>query len=213
MQPPVRSLRGYSTGLADPHGLDFDDSRNELVVANHGNWTELRPYSPYDPLSREPVSYQPGRFEPPSIRVFEATAGGNAKPLRSIVGSRTGLNWPMGLEVDASRDEIVVANYGDSSVRVFRRTANGDVEPVRVIRGDRTRIVGPVDVTVDPTRDELWVANYADHSAVVFERGANGNATPKRLVRNAPEGTPALAFTNASAAAYDTRRDALLVPN
>jgi hypothetical protein len=38
MQPPLRSIRGYATGLADPHGLDFDDSRNELVVANHGNW-------------------------------------------------------------------------------------------------------------------------------------------------------------------------------
>src|SRR4029453_245666 len=111
----------------DPHGLDFDDSRNELVVANHGNWTELRPYSPYDPLSREPQSYQPrpvgptaarpGGFHPPSIKVFEASAGGDVKPLRSIAGPRTGLNWPMGLEVDAVRDEIVVANYGDSSVR------------------------------------------------------------------------------------------------
>jgi DNA-binding beta-propeller fold protein YncE len=213
MQPPLRSIRGYATGLSDPHGLDFDDNHNELVVANHGNWTELRPYSPYDPLSREPQSYQPGRFEPPSIKVFDASAGGDAKPLRSIAGARTGLNWPMGVEVDASRDEIIVANYGDSSVRFFRRTASGDVEPVRVIKGDRTQIVGPVDVTVDPKRDELWVANYADHTALVFDRSASGNATPKRIVRNAPEGTPTLAFTNASAAAYDTKRDALLVPN
>ena len=213
MQPPLRSIRGYATGLADPHGLDFDDSRNELVVANHGNWTELRPYSPYDPLSREPQSYQPGRFEPPSIKVFEASAGGDAKPVRSIAGVRTGLNWPMGLEVDAARDEIIVANYGDSSVRFFRRTADGDVEPVRMIKGDRTQIVGPVDVTVDPKRDELWVANYADHTALVFDRSASGNTAPKRIVRNAPEGTPALAFTNASAAAYDSKRDALIVPN
>ena len=119
----------------------------------------------------------------------------------------------MGLEVDAARDEIIVANYGDSSVRFFRRTADGDVEPVRMIKGDRTQIVGPVDVTVDPKRDELWVANYADHTALVFDRSASGNTAPKRIVRNAPEGTPALAFTNASAAAYDTKRDALIVPN
>jgi DNA-binding beta-propeller fold protein YncE len=213
MEPPLRSIRGYATGLADPHGIDFDEDRKELVVANHGNWTELRPYSPYDPLSKDPPSYQPGRFEPPSIRVFEASAGGNAKPLRSIVGTRTGLNWPMGVEVDPSRDEIVVANYGDSSVRFFRRTADGDVEPVRVLKGDRTRIIGPVDVTVDAKRDELWVANYADHTALVFDRGASGDTAPKRIVRNAPEGTPSLAFTNASAAAYDTKRDALIVPN
>ena len=213
MEPPLRSIRGYATGLADPHGLDFDDRRKELVVANHGNWTELRPYSPYDPLSEDPPPYRPGRFEPPSIRVFDASAGGDAKPLRSISGARTGLNWPMGVEVDDSRDEIIVANFGDDSVRFFRRTSNGDVDPVRVIKGDRTHIVGPVDVTVDPKRDELWVANYSDHTAVIFDRGASGNATPKRIVRNAPEGAPALAFTNASAAAYDSKRDALIVPN
>ena len=56
MDPPVRTLRGYDTGLADPHGVAFDDDRKELVVANHGNWTELRPYSPYDPLSTTPQS-------------------------------------------------------------------------------------------------------------------------------------------------------------
>jgi DNA-binding beta-propeller fold protein YncE len=213
MEPPIRSIRGYATGLADPHGIDFDDDHTELVVANHGNWTELRPYSPYDPLSKDPPSYQPGRFDPPSLVTFEASAAGNAKPLRTITGARTGLNWPMGIEVDAQRDEIIVANYGDNSVRFYRRTATGDVAPVRVIKGGRTQIVGPVDVTVDATRDELWVANYADHTALVFDRSANGDVAPKRIIRNAPQGTPALAFTNASATAYDSKRDALIVPN
>jgi DNA-binding beta-propeller fold protein YncE len=213
MEPPLRSIRGYATGLADPHGVEYDEQRNELVVTNHGNWTELRPYSPYDPLSKDPPSYQPGRFEPPSIRVFEASAEDNVKPLRSITGNRPGLNWPMGVTVDEERDEILVANYGDNSVRVFRRTAEGDVEPVRIITGDRTGIIGPVDVSLDVKRDEIWVANYSDHSAVVFERNASGNVAPKRIIRNATEGTAALTFTNASAAAYDTKRDALIVPN
>ncbi len=213
MDPPVRTLRGYETGLADPHGIAFDDGRKELVVANHGNWTELRPYSPYDPLSAAPQAYEPGRFEPPSVRVFAASAEGNAKPIRSISGNQTGLNWPMGVEVDVQRDEIVVANYGDNSVHFFRRTAEGDVAPRRVLKGDRTGIVGPVDVKIDPTRNELWVANYSDHTALIFDREASGNVAPKRVVRNAPPGTPALTFTNAAAAAYDTKRDALIVPN
>ena len=213
MEPPVRSLRGYATGLADPHGIDYDDQRKEIVVANHGSWTELRPYSPYDPLSKDPPSYQPGRFEPPSLRIFPENAEGNTKPLRSITGSRTGLNWPMGVQVDEERDEILVANYGDNSVRVFRRSADGDVEPVRILKGDRTGIVGPVDVSVDVARNELWVANYAAHSAIVFERSASGDVAPKRVIRNGPAGAPTLAFTNASAAAYDSKRDALIVPN
>jgi DNA-binding beta-propeller fold protein YncE len=213
MEAPVRSLRGYATGLADPHGVDYDESRRELVIANHGNWTELRPYSPYDPLSKDPPSYQPGRFEGPSIKVFAAAAEGNAKPLRGIAGDRTGLNWPMGVEVDEDRDEILIANYGDNSIRAFKRTAEGDVAPVRMIKGALTGLVGPVDVAIDVKRNELWVANYSDHTAVVFDRDASGNVAPKRIVRNAPQGTPALTFTNASAAAYDTKRDALLVPN
>lgn len=213
MEPPTRTLRGYATGLADPHGIDYDEGRKELVITNHGNWTELRPYSPYDPLSKDPPSYQAGRFEPPSIAVFADAAEGNTKPLRRITGSRTGLNWPMGVDVDEQRDEIIVANYGDNSIRYYRRSENGDVEPVRIIKGDRTGIIGPVDVSLDVKRNEIWVANYSDHTALVFDRNASGNTAPKRIIRNAPAGTPALTFTNASAAAYDTKRDALLVPN
>jgi DNA-binding beta-propeller fold protein YncE len=213
MEPPLRTLRGYDTGIADPHGLAYDDDRKELIVANHGNWTELRPYSPYDPLSKTPPAYEPGRFEPPSIRTFAASATGNTKPLRSISGNSTGLNWPMGVDVDVQRDDVVVANYGDNSVRFFKRGAEGDVAPSRVIKGDRTGIVGPVDVSVDAVRNEVWVANYSDHTALIFDRDASGNVAPKRVVRNAPKGAAALTFTNAAAAAYDTKRDALIVPN
>jgi DNA-binding beta-propeller fold protein YncE len=214
MEPPSRkTLRGYETGLADPHGVDYDEQRKELVVSNHGNWTELRPYSPYDPLTKSTQVYQSGRFEPPSIRTFTASAEGNTKPLRSITGDQTGLNWPMGVEVDEARDEILVANYGDNSIRSFRRTADGDVAPVRVIKGDRTAIGGPVDVSIDVKRNELWVANYSDHTALVFDREASGNVAPKRIIRNAPKGIPSLTFSNAAAAAYDTKRDVLIVPN
>ena len=66
----------------------------------------------------------------------------------------------MGIDVDAQRDEILVANYGDNSIHIFRRTAEGDVAPKRVLKGDKTGIVGPVDVKVDAKRNEIWVANY-----------------------------------------------------
>ncbi len=213
LEPPVRRIRGAATGMADPHGVEIDDERKELIVANHGSWTELRPYSPYDPLMENPPKYEPGRFDPPSIRIYDAEADGNAKPLRSIMGPKTGLNWPMNLTVDKSRDEIVVANYGDNSIRFFRRSADGDVAPVRILKGDKTNLIGPVGVSVDPKRNELWVANYADHSAMVFDRDASGNVAPKRIIRNAPKGTASLTAVNISAAAFDTKRDELIVPN
>jgi DNA-binding beta-propeller fold protein YncE len=210
---PIRTIRGLATELEDPHGTYFDEMHNEIVTANHGNWTQIRPYSPYDPQTTEVGEYKSGAFHPSAITFHAADATGDVPPLRTIEGDLTGLNWPMGLDVDLTHDEIAVANYGDSSVRIFRRGDKGNVQPVRVIRGALTQIVGPVSVAIDTRHDELWVANYGDHSAVIFPRTASGNVRPKRTIRNAPKDTPTCGFTNASAAAYDSKRDEILVPN
>jgi 6-phosphogluconolactonase (cycloisomerase 2 family) len=106
-----------------------------------------------------------------------------------------------------------VANYGDSSIPVFRRGDAGNAQPIRILRGALTHIVGPVSVAIDTVNDELWVANYGDHTAAVFPRTASGNVRPKRMIRNAPKDTPTCGFTNASAAAYDPKREEILVPN
>jgi DNA-binding beta-propeller fold protein YncE len=210
---PIRTIRGLATELEDPHGVFFDEQHNELVTANHGNWTQIRPYTPYDPIVTDVGEYKSGAFHPSAITFHPADANGDVPPIRTIEGDLTGLNWPMGIDVDLTHDEIAVANYGDSSVRVFRRTGRGNVQPIRVLRGALTGIVGPVSVAIDTKNDELWVANYGDHSAVVFPRAANGNVRPKRIIRNAPKDTPTCGFTNASAAAYDSKRDEILVPN
>jgi len=210
---PIRTIRGLATELEDPHGLYFDELHNEIVTANHGNWTQIRPYSPYDPQTTDVGEYKSGAFHPSAITFHAADANGDVPPLRTIEGDLTGLNWPMGIDVDLTHDEIAVANYGDSAVRIFRRGDKGNVQPVRVIRGAVTQIVGPVSVAIDTKNDELWVANYGDHTAVVFSRTASGNVRPKRTIRNAPKDTPTCGFTNASAAAYDSKRDEILVPN
>ena len=210
---PIRTIRGLSTSLEDPHGVYFDEQHNEIITANHGNWTQIRPYTPYDPLVSDPGEYESGTFHAAAITVHAADAKGDAPALRTIQGQLTGLNWPMGLDADLTHDEVAVANYGDSSVRIFRRGDRGNVQPVRVIRVALTQIVGPVSVAIDVKHDELWVANYGDHTAVVFPRTASGNVRPKRTIRNAPKDTPTCGFTNASAAAYDSKRDEILVPN
>ncbi len=211
--PPLRTVRGLNTQLEDPHGIFFDEQHGEIIAANHGNWTQIRPYTPYDPLPSADTEYKSGVFHASSITFHAATANGDIAPLRVIQGPSTGLNWPMGIDVDLTHDEIAVANYGDSSIRFFRRSGRGDLAPVRVIKGALTGIDGPISVAVDTKNDELWVANYRDHSAVVLPRTASGNVKPKRIIRNAPKDTPTCGFTNASAATYDTKRDVLLVPN
>jgi DNA-binding beta-propeller fold protein YncE len=150
---------------------------------------------------------------PPSITVYSGDAQGDQKPLRTIQGVRTQLDFPMGLGLDAEHNEFAVANNGDDSVLVFSRAASGDAAPLRVIRGDKTGVNRPMGVAIDAKNNELWVSNFADHTALVFDRTAKGNVAPKRIIRTAPSGTPSAGFGNPQTVAYDPTRDQLLVPN
>src|SRR5207302_4922430 len=59
---PIRTIRGLSTSLEDPHGVYVDEPHNEIITANHGNWTQIRPYTPYDPLVTDAGEYESGAF-------------------------------------------------------------------------------------------------------------------------------------------------------
>lgn len=215
VEAPVRIIRGQATGLADPHGIYWDESHNEIGVANHGNFRGVAKNTGGGcaPSFVVEDEAEAGESRPPSIRIFAAAARDDAKPLRVIQGSRTGLDWPMGVAYDAQHDAIAVANNGDSSILIFGRNSNGDVAPLRVIRGDRTGISRPMGVAVDSQKGEIWVSNWGDHSALAFDSGARGNVAPKRIIRSAPAGTPTPGFGNPMALAYDSKRDQLLVPN
>jgi len=218
---PIRSVRGPKTGMADPHGIYFDETHNEIVVANHGNFRPgelITSYTAYD--ARESRQERTGnafdetargRFVPSSLTIYDGDAKGDAAPLRTIQGPTSGIDWPMGVAVDEANNEIVVANNGDNSILVFARTANGDAQPKRAIRGPLTGIKGPMGVAV--AKDEIWVANFGDHTALVFPRVAGGNVAPRRILRNAPAGKETSGFGNPYAVAYDTKRREVLVPN
>src|SRR6266581_509702 len=215
VEAPTRLIRGVNTGLADPHGIYWDETHNEIGVANHGNYRGVVKNTGggcYPSLDAD-IPAEAGEFRPPSVTLYSASAKGDVKPLRALQGSQTGLDWPMGMAYDPVHDAIVVANNGDSSIRIFDRNANGNVAPVRVIHGDKTGIHHPMGVAVDPQQREIWVSNWGDHSALAFDSGASGNTIPKREIRSAPAGTPTPGFGNPMALAYDSKRDEILVPN
>jgi DNA-binding beta-propeller fold protein YncE len=215
VEAPTRLIRGLNTGLADPHGIYWDETHDEIGVASHGNFRGVvkNVGSGCYPALDEDTPAEAGEFRPPSVTVFAASAKGDAKPLRTLQGPQTGLDWPMGMAYDPVHDTIVVANNGDSSIRIFDRAANGNVAPIRIIRGDKTGINHPMGVAVDSQNGEIWVSNWGDHSAMAFDSGATGNAAPKREIRSAPAGTPTPGFGNPMALAYDSKREELLVPN
>ncbi|HLH75166.1 MAG TPA: hypothetical protein VKV28_00035 [Candidatus Binataceae bacterium] len=202
-EPPLREIRGPHTRMADPYGLYWDEPHREITVTNHGDWNQ----GYWD------ADYQGGgRYYPPSITTFADDAKGDATPLRVIEGPRTRLNWPLQVAVNIARDEIAVANLGDSSVLIFKRTAHGNVAPLHVIAGPHTGLLYPTGVAYDEVHRELWVTNLG-HTAMVFDSGADGDARPKRIIRSSPANSPVLGMSHPFNVAYDSKRDQLLVRN
>jgi len=213
VEAPMRVIRGPNAGLADPHGILWDDQHNEITVANHGNYRGLVKDTGGGCEPNGNAEPEAGAVLPPSITTYSGDTKGDAKPLRTIQGDKTKLDFPMGLGDDPANNEFAVANNGDNSVLIFSRTAAGNVAPARVIAGPETGINRPMGVAIDTVNNELWVSNFIDHSALVFDRKANGNAAPKRIIRTAPAGTPSPGFGNPQAVAYDSKRGQILVPN
>src|SRR5262249_24278018 len=114
---PSRQIKGASTGLAKPVGLQIDGS-GRLVVSNS---------------------------TPPSITVYTAaaTANGNIAPVATINGSNTGFVSPNQIAFDTTaRDTLYVIDPGAGSVFVFTSftTANGNLAPTRAINGSSTTL-------------------------------------------------------------------------
>jgi len=213
VEAPMRVIRGPNSGMADPHGIFWDDRHNEIGVANHGNYRGLVKDVGGGCVPTGTAEPEGGAVRPPSITTYSGDARGDARPLRTVQGDLTRLDFPMGLADDPAHDEFAVANNGDNSVLVFARAANGNAAPLRVLAGGKTGINRPMGVAIDSVNNEIWVSNFIDHTALVFDRQAAGNTAPKRVIRTAPPGTPSPGFGNPQTVAYDSKRDQILVPN
>ena len=196
---PIRTVKGDNTRLEDAHGIGIDTKNGWMFVSNHGSWST--------------TGSKGGRFDPPSITVYPVKATGDAAPIRTIAGPKTQMNWPAHVWVDAAHGELYVANDGGNSILVFRETDNGDVAPTRVVRGSQTGLSSPTSIFVDSKNDELLVSNMGNHSATVYRRTASGDVAPLRTIRSAPQGKQAEMIGNPGAAAYDSKREEILVPN
>ena len=228
-EPPVRMLQGTRTRLADPHGVTFDPKNGLIFVTNHGSFNEVSRdaalATPLRALQEKlskvnwPLEFQTfgvpgsGKTLPPSITVYARTASGNAAPVRVIEGPRTQLNWPTGIVFEPERSELYVANDTTDSILVFDAAASGDVAPRRVLKGSRTGLKNPTGIALDQKNGEMWVANFGNHTATAYRMTAQGDTAPLRTIRAAPQGTPSLMIGNPGAVAFDTKRDAILVPN
>jgi DNA-binding beta-propeller fold protein YncE len=150
---------------------------------------------------------------PPSITVYAKDAKGNARPVRTIQGTKTQMDWPTGIAVDYERNESFVANDGGNSMLVFDASTSGDVAPLRVLKGSKSLISNPTGVYLDKKNNELWVSNFGNHTAAVYSPTAQGDTAPLRVIRSAPPSQPVPGMGNPHPIAYDTKREEILVPN
>jgi hypothetical protein len=67
-----------------------------------------------------------------SVEVFSLTATGNVPPMRTLVGTQTGLSLPVGIQQD-SQGNLYVANRTGSTVTVYPPLASGNVSPTRTL--------------------------------------------------------------------------------
>jgi hypothetical protein len=117
-------IGGNNTGLVAPGTVAIDASRNVYVFDN----------------------------TTATISEFAAGATGNVAPIRTIVGSNTGLTIGDGfncaLAVSKHTGNIFVSNPTSNAVLVFAATARGNVAPIQTIARSATQISNPLGIAV-----------------------------------------------------------------
>lgn len=90
-----------------------------------------------------------------SITVFALDATGDAAPLRTIKGTATGINDPLGIARD-SEGRLYVCNRSGGTVTVYPLTGSGDIAPSRVLADAD---MGSPEGIVIANTDEVFVSN------------------------------------------------------
>lgn len=87
-----------------------------------------------------------------AVLVFDLAARGNAAPLRAIRGASTGLDLPIGIDLD-SDGLLYIANRDAGTVTIYPKDGAGDLAPLRTITGIGSAEGLPITAT-----DELFVS-------------------------------------------------------
>ena len=125
------------------------------------------------------------------ILVVDALAAGSGDGVedgdRTVIGDKTDLIAPKGVEVVSSLGIVIVTDFGAKDIKVFSADADGNVAPLYITTdlGNDTRSVWDADH--DPVSDTLFVAG-TDGTVLVYENysddygqdGPDRELTPSR---------------------------------
>lgn len=156
-----------------------------------------------------PECYVSNCIPAPTILVFSATAHGDARPLQTIFGRKTGLDHTAGIALDRKSDIYAInvhsnrQQYLDGTVTVYSPNANGDVAPIRRILGPNTgmRRSWPQEIAVD-AGGNIYVIHIARRchpslsgpvcvgkgGVLVYAPGAHGDVAPSWTISGSNTG-------------------------
>ena len=118
-----------------------------------------------------------------SVTGYAAGASGNAKPIQTIAGGNTQLEYNWGIALDDS-ENIYVANSNDTgAITVYAPGSNGNVSPIQDITGSNTGLNNPWAVAIDSVNGDIYAANGPEEESnestiTAYSPGANGNVAP-----------------------------------
>ncbi len=125
-----------------------------------------------------------------SILFFPAGSDGDVRPSAIINGAETGIDWPVGVALDASGN-VYLANPGRAgfppAIRIYSAGSNGNVPPIVTISGSNSGLDGRAlrGIALD-SEENIYVTSdghdSTESSITVFKAGSNGNVKPIAVI-------------------------------
>jgi DNA-binding beta-propeller fold protein YncE len=164
------------------------------------------PDAPIPPAARGIYVTLPGN----AIAVYSLDAKGDVAPLRTISGAATGLDLPLGIDVEPVTGDLFVANRRAGTVTVYPAMASGDVAPIKTLTA--AGMGSPQGVAFMPT-GELFVSTcpgcgQGNGGEIGIWHFPPGSTTSDRRL-----GGAATQFTNPSSIWLDPDSGELVVGN
>jgi hypothetical protein len=201
---PSLLLKGNLTGIDGPEGVALD-KHGFLYVANvvSKQVSEFAPGASGNVAPANSFTTGAGNFglaldnagdiyvsdATAQVRVYDSAATGSPAPIRTITGGNTGLNNPLGINIDVL-GRLWVANGAGNAITAYAAGANGDVAPVRTIKGSDTQLNDPTWVTTDDAGN-IYVGNHNSNVVTAYSRTSNGNVAPTQRIAGVATGLSA----------------------
>jgi len=117
------------------------------------------------------------------VLVYSAASIGGASPVATIEGSKTRLDYPRGVAVDADGKIYVTMFEG---ISVFSAGSNGNVKPIAKVTSNNTGLTEPSSVAVG-SDGKIYVADkhLGPHSCgrvLLYRSGSSGDALPIAVI-------------------------------